>query len=183
MKKLIRLSCLSLLILYLQGCGFHLRGLVDKPRWLDKLAIIIQSDETNLEGLLRSELQAYHIAVCPNHMDAAYWLLIERSSFRQEIGSISSTTTPRQYELIYTVWFQLKNKQGEEITPLMPVKATRLITINNERILGSEAEAATTKNEMKREAVRQILNQINRLGAPKILPEKKGKLGIKREYY
>lgn len=162
MRLLYRLLILTTFAL--AGCGFHLRGMVDADsiRWLNSVAIVIQQAHRDLEPLLRNQLKAYEIKVTSDPALAQYWLIIEQEDMQQNISSISSSTTPRQYELTYTLVFKLQRAKGAEIIPSNPVVITRQITLNSDRILGSKDEAELQKTEMRRDAVIQILNRLSR---------------------
>ena len=146
------------------GCGFHLRGSIDLPVWLDKVAIINHGANRELTTLLKEQLQAYHIHVCDSPSQADYWLIVEEEAYQQQALSISSSTTPRQYQLTYFVSFRLQAPRGNNGIPLTKIVVTRQITINSDRILGSDAEEALTKQEMRRDAANQVLNRISHPG-------------------
>lgn len=151
-----------LAILLLTGCGFHLRGVLDMPRWLNNVAIEVQNAHRDLGPLLSDQLNAYRINICSDPSLADYWLIIEQDEFQQNISSISSSTTPRQYQLIYTVRFKLQRAKGKEILPSCTVVITRQITLNSDRILGSTYEAEQSKKEMQRDAAIQIIDRLSR---------------------
>lgn len=154
----------------LASCGFHLRGMVDVPRWLNNVAIIVQQGNRDLEPLLKAQLQAYRVNVISEPTLAAYWLLIESDGFKQNISSISSSTTPRQYELVYTVRFKLQRAKGSDIIPSTQVMIARHITLNSNRILGSTGEEDIQKREMIRDASIQILYRLGR-NAQDVIPK------------
>jgi LPS-assembly lipoprotein len=149
------------LFFVLASCGFHLRGMVDMPPWLRAIAIINQSNNRQLQPWLAEQLQAYHIRVLPEPAMAQYWLIIEHDEMQEQIKSISSSTTPRQYQLIYTVFFKLQNIKGGEVIPTSQVLVTRQMTINSDRILGSTGEADLLKREMQHDAVIQIITRLS----------------------
>lgn len=148
-------------ILLLTGCGFHLRGMLDMPRWLNQISIVNQSANRNLEPWLVEQLEAYHIQISDDAARAKYWLIIEHDDVQEQIKSISSSTTPRQYQLIYTVRFKLQRTRGAEIIPSTQVLVTRQVTINSDRILGSTGEAELLKSEMERDAAMQIIARLS----------------------
>ena len=159
--------CLLLTTILLAGCGFHLRGMVDREsiRWLNNVAIVIQQAHRDLEPLLREQLKAYNIGVNADPAFANYWLIIENETIEQNITSISSSTTPRQYQLIYTVQFKLQQTKGAEILPISQIVVNRQITLNSNRILGSNDEEELQKEEMRRDAAIQILNRLSKISA------------------
>lgn len=144
------------------GCGFHLRGMINVPTWINNISIIVEQAHRELAPQIQSQLQAYSIYVNPNPALARYWLIIESDSTQQNITSVSSSTTPRQYQLIYTVQFKLQRAKGEDIIPSTQIVTTRQVTINSNRILGSNEEEELLKGDMRRDAVIQMLNRISR---------------------
>jgi len=170
------LSKLSILIAFaLTGCGFHLRGVVDADslRWLNNVAIVIQLAHRDLEPLLRSQLKSYNVNVVSDPAFADYWLILENEDMQQNITSISSSTTPRQYELTYTLDFKLQRAKGAEIIPSNRIMITRQITLNSDRILGSKEEEQRQKIEMRRDAVIQIINRLSHASRQVITPNTK----------
>lgn len=162
LSKIRYLFLVSLFTLCFTGCGFHLRGMIDAPTWLNNVSIIIQEGHRDLLPLLKNQLNTYHILVNDSPSLATYWLIIESDTIQQNVTSISSSTNSRQYQLIYKVRFKLQSPNGVDILPSRIVSVTRQITTNNNRILGSNEEEAITKKEMRQEAVIQILNRLSR---------------------
>ena len=146
----------------LTACGFHLRGMVDMPPWLNNVALVIQNGHLDLGPLLKERLQAYNIRVNPLPTQADYLLVIERDSKQQQITNVGASTAPRQYLLIYDLQFTLLGPKGKVIIPSSNISVTRQLTVNNDRILGSDAEEILLASEMRREAVMQTINRLSR---------------------
>ena len=145
----------------LSACGFHLRGMYDMPSWLNDVAIIIQNGHRDLETLLQDQFSAYHIRTIREPSQARYWLIIEQDNEEQHITSVSSSTTSRQYQMTYTVRYKLQEAQGRDVIPSCQIAVTRQLTLNSDRILGSDDEENILKKEMRRDAVTQILDRIS----------------------
>lgn len=158
MKRLIALLVISLL----SGCGFKLRGMVDMPFWLNRVAIVVQQGHRDLIPLLKDQFQAYGRQVVSDPTQADYLLIIEKDSSQQQLTSVSASTTPRQYLLIYTVQFSLITRKSTPVISANTVVITRQLTVNNDRILGSDSEGMMIHSEMRREAAMQIINRISR---------------------
>lgn len=149
------------LALLLSACGFHLRGVVDIPKWLNNVAVISEEADKQFTPMLRSNLESYKIRVNPEPMDATYWIIIKKINLAQNIVSIGASTNPRQYQLILTVYFMLQTRKGEVLKPERQVTVYRQLTVNNDRILGSNQEEALLINEMRQDAVIQIINRLS----------------------
>lgn len=153
---------LFLLLLFLSGCGFHLRGMGSVPSWFTNVAIVVEQAHRDLAPLLKEQLQAYKVNVNTEPALAGYWLIIESDSIQQNIAGVSSSTTPRQYQLTYTVRFKLQRAKGKEMIPESVIVVSRQVTINANRILGSNEEEALLEREMRQDAVIQMINRISR---------------------
>ncbi|BCA95284.1 LPS-assembly lipoprotein LptE [Legionella antarctica] len=149
-------------VLLLSACGFHLRGLTDVPEWLDNVSIISRDGNKELVSILKSHLEGYKILVNPEPALAKYWLIINKTTFQQQIVSVGVSTNPRQYQLILTVEFMLQTSKGQILKAPRFVAVSRQLTVNNDRILGSNEEETVLISEMRREAAIQIINRLNR---------------------
>lgn len=158
MKKLFIPLMLALL---LSACGFHLRGMINVPTWLNNIAIIIKNDDKQLNSILKAQLEGYNIQVNPDTALAKYWLVINQVLIQQQIISVGASTNPRQYTLTLTIEFMLQTRKGKIIKTPKSVTVTRQLTINNDRILGSSDEESILLGEMKQDAVIQIINQLS----------------------
>ena len=151
-----------ILALLLSACGFHLRGLIDVPEWLDNVSIISKDGNKELVSLLKSQLEGYKVEVNLEPALAKYWLIINKTNFQQQIVSVGASTNPRQYQLILTVEFMLQTSKGQIVKAPRSVAVSRQLTVNNDRILGSNEEETILISEMRREAVIQIINRLSR---------------------
>lgn len=153
---------LLVLTIFLSACGFHLRGLIDVPEWLNNVSIISKDGNNELISNLKSQLEGYKIRVNPDPALAKYWLIINSSNLQQQIISIGASTNPRQYQLILTIEFMLQTSKGQIIQAPRRISVSRQLTVNNDRILGSNEEETVLISEMKKEAVIQIINRLSR---------------------
>lgn len=157
MRKLF--ICFTLFLL--SSCGFHLRGAVDLPKWLDNVFIINEGGDRELGNALEKIFSAYKIKTSPSAERASYWLIIKGAGHQQQITSVGSGSNPRQYQLIYFIDFLLQTPKGKIIKPLSHFTVTRQLTVNNDRILGSDEEANVLLSEMRRDAAIQIINRLS----------------------
>lgn len=158
MKKCWYLLCFALI-----GCGFHLRGMLDIPHGLDSIYIVSQSSFYDISAVLKERFADYHIAVLQVPSGAHYLLTIEQDTLQENIVSVSSSTSARQYQLIETVRFKLETPHGKVVIPSVSLVATRQLTVNSDRILGSNHEEAILRKEMRQDIAEQMLNRMSQL--------------------
>jgi LPS-assembly lipoprotein len=148
---------------FLSACGFHLRGMIDIPTWLEAVSVVNESDNRDLVNLLSAQLEGYKIKVNEDPTKSNYWIIINNSILNQQIISIGSSTTPRQYQLTLETHFTLKSRDGRIIKPTQTVTSSRQFTSNNDRILGSNEEEALLVKEMRQDTVGQIINRLSKM--------------------
>ena len=152
-----------LVTLLCASCGFHLRGDLDLPKKLDHIAVIVHDAHHEIAPLIVEQLRAYHRDIIEDPAVAKYWLIIEKDSLVQNITGISSSTTPRQYELIYTVEFKFQSALADDIATPQKIFVTRAFTVNSDRILGSNDEQAHLAQEMRQNAAIMILDRLGKM--------------------
>ena len=136
--------------------------MIDIPKWLNNVAIICKDNDKTLISILQSQFEGYNIEVNPDAALAEYWLIINRINVNQQIISVGASTNPRQYILTLLIEFMLQKRKGQVIQAPNTITVTRQLTINNDRILGSNYEEATLINEMKQDAAVQMINRLSR---------------------
>ena len=158
--KITALSYL-LLCLLLSSCGFHLRGLLALPPNFQHVYLVLPSNGHSFEIKLKEQLQAYHVKSAESAQHAAYQIVIDSLNYTRQISNISSSTTPRQFQLTYTVDYHLVDEHGVTLIPARQLISNRLVSMNSERLLGSNYEEEFFKSEMEQELASQILTSIN----------------------
>lgn len=147
--------------LLISACGFKLRGMADIPIWLNNMAVISEvSDTGHLIPVIKTHLKNNRILINDEPSLANYWLMILAIKQEERISGVAASTTPRQYELTLSVDFQLRSKSGNIIQKPAKVSVTRTVTVNENRILGSNSETRIIVEEMQEEIALQIINRL-----------------------
>ncbi|OGV26581.1 MAG: hypothetical protein A3F18_06300 [Legionellales bacterium RIFCSPHIGHO2_12_FULL_37_14] len=157
-KKLI-LYCAILLT----SCGFHLRGIVNLPRSFNYVAIVNENQHVSPSFIqtLKSTLYEQHVNVVDDPSKAKYFIILLQNRFNQVLTNVAASTVPRQYQLSYSVQFQVTENKGAVLLPAQTITILREVTINNDRILGSKFESDLIENEMHQNAATQLLARIS----------------------
>jgi LPS-assembly lipoprotein len=152
---------LFLLIPIIASCGFKLHGYNPDFIKLSPLKITFNEENPILLGVLKNILKQNHIKYTDSNTNAPRTLVINSLNKNEQLTAVSSSTTPRQYLIILTLKYSLLNAHGRAIIDNASINASRQVTINNDRILGSEMEKNTIENEMLPELCdRMLLNLI-----------------------
>lgn len=155
------LSLTLILIITLTACGFKLRGLADVPIWLNNIAVMSDVPDTSqLIPALKEQLKNNGILIADNPTTASYWLVILDIQKSEQVFGVAASATPRQYQLTWVMDFELRSRQGRVIQNPVRVSVTRTLTINENRILGSNAETRLTVEEMQKDLAMQMINRL-----------------------
>lgn len=146
----------AIFLFALSACGFHLRGMIHHAAWMQSMDVQGTQNSgiiNNLNNLLPNS--ARH--------QLLYHLFIDSENFNQQLVSVGAGTNPRQYLLEYTVQFHLIDAKGKIYLPESQIHVVRQITINNEKILGSNEEERTIQNEMRNDAASQMILRLSHM--------------------
>lgn len=132
------------------------------PPWLNNVAVVVHNGQREFGVLLKEQLQAYNINVVANPAEAQYLFVIESDNVQQQLTNVGASTAPRQYRVVYEATFSLLKNKGAPVVSSARVFANRQLTVNNDRILGSNSEERLLINEMRRDVIVQMINRISR---------------------
>ncbi|MEE8059212.1 MAG: LPS assembly lipoprotein LptE [Pseudomonadales bacterium] len=157
------------LALVLSACGFHLRGNVNLPDGVEPIYIGGLSANNQLSIALRNLLTANNVDLSTEADQAKYQLIIlDQSTDRRTIG-LGESARATEYQLIETVSFELRNKQG--IPVIGPVKITERKIMPNDpnQIVSSSAEEKILRREILQSLAAKIARQLQKFDYPSIL--------------
>lgn len=151
--------CLALM---LSGCGFKLRGQADLPFE----TIYVQTDGFSIFGNeLRRAIQAgtqTKLVDRPDHAEAVLRIVAEQQE--RQILSISSAGRVREFELRYRVAYRVTDAAAVDIVPPGELSLRRDLTYDDTEVLAKESEEQLLFEDMKSDAVQQMLRRLSAVG-------------------
>jgi LPS-assembly lipoprotein len=165
MKKFL----LFALFLTLSACGFHLRGINDVA--LQNLYIQDSGAPSITRDIKRAiKSGGAKLVESPEQAQVSLELMSENSEKR--ILSLSSTGRVREYELLYNVVFRVRETGQELWSEPQTVQQRRDFTYNDNQVLAKDNEEKRLNNDMRTDAIREIIRRVNSLSKNKSAPEK-----------
>ncbi len=142
------------------GCGFHLREGAELPSSVRTLSVQAGNPYSELVGDLRRALQSSGVRIVdkPQEADAVVHILGENTGRR--VVSVGSGGKVREYELLYTVAFNVTDRQGRETMAPQSIALSREYIFDETAVLGTAEEEALLYRDMQQQAVRQILQRM-----------------------
>lgn len=158
----------SLLVLTLSACGWHLRGSAagaDKLAMTTPLDLVIatKDDHSPLINALRQALPSYKINELTAATATALTLNLSSEVLDKRTAGVGSDALTSAYEIILRVDYSISNAQGI-ITPLdTSARISRTYNYNVNNANGAAQEEALVLREMRRELANTILRRVKNL--------------------
>jgi LPS-assembly lipoprotein len=155
-----KLSLLTIMLLIV-GCGFKIRGDYGLPANIQQLQLLAVQKNAPLHRILGKQLQSFNIEVLDNtantsQVDAIVYLTSDQ--LERRLLSLFSTGQVAEYELVYTIKYQLQfpAQDAQEIE----FDVTREYQDDPDAVLAKSRELDLVQDEMRREAASRIIRQI-----------------------
>lgn len=148
-----------LLLLSLTSCGFHLRGLVQLPPELTEMTVQDARPATDIAPDLQRGLENAGVQISQS---APVVLQLKAEQYGKRVLSVDSVGRAQEYGLSYTVRFLLRTEgvATELWLAEQAVTQTRDLRFDATAVLGAENEETQLREEMRRDAVLQILRRL-----------------------
>lgn len=155
-----RLVWLGLLTIALSACGFHLRGQFTLPPLLQPLAVI--SSVASVQERVSAGIQRMGGQLSA---DAPLQLHLNRETVTRQTSTVDRFAKAAEYTLFYELTYQLKYASGVPAQPERSIRLQRTYQFDNTRIVGKFDEEATLQEDMRQQAITQLLTQLSRVQA------------------
>lgn len=161
-----RLVWLGLLSIALSACGFHLRGQFTLPPLLQPIAIV--SAVPTLEDRVSAGIQRMGGVISA---DAPMQLRITRETITRQTSTVDRLAKAAEYTLFYELTYQLKYASGVPAQPERSIRLRRTYQFDNTRIVGKFDEETTLQEDMRQQAIAQLLTQLSRTQISELSPD------------
>jgi LPS-assembly lipoprotein len=154
---------LSLSLLTLAACGFHLRGSdLQDVRFGFQSVYLKTQGETPFVAELRRTLSKSKMEPVATAEQAELILEIVSENTTKQILSLSGSGRVREYQLGYRVSMRAYDLQQTEWLPPDDVQLNRVLSYDDELILAKEQEEAQLYKDMRADAVAQTVRRMMR---------------------
>ncbi|GEM_PF-1807732 len=160
---------LSVVILSLSACGFHLRGYTEsgevKPLPFSTLKVdALGSVDSRLLQMLKQQLTAQGVRLVESEADAQAVLRLTATQF-QRIATAKNGQGQVTSELLKMQQaFTLVDEQSGKVLLQGVAMSYRDRNINPQALLAAERELASLKTLMRQEVVQQLMGRLGELG-------------------
>lgn len=159
-----QLGIIVILTTILSGCGFQLRGDIEVPEAASRLYI----DTANyaVEDEFTVLLLDAGVTVTESTDTADSVLKLQGEQYEKRTLSVDPTTGKgREFEVTYSITFSLRSVEGEVLIQRQSIELQRDYLFDVDQVIGKSQEEGLLQAEMRRDAIQQILRQIESVGA------------------
>lgn len=157
-----RLVCL-LLLSSIAGCGFHLRGTMPDSRLTFESVYVDAASGTPLGRELRSAVRSGGTALTVDPKAAAVTLRILNEAREKKILTLNAQGQVREFSLTYRVSFEVAGSEGKKLLPPQEIALQSLLSYSESQALAKEVEERMTFDDLRRDAISQIMRQLARV--------------------
>lgn len=146
----------------IQGCGWRLRGSMDVSLSLPPFYLEVNGSQ-QLQRELRRGLKVSGIQLTESREAAELILNVTREGEERRALSVDRSGKISEYELLYTLEFNVTAKDGAERLPLQRVAQQRSYTFNEQEVLAKGDEQTRLFNVMRAQSVRALVLRLQTL--------------------
>lgn len=154
-----RLAVVTLLLLALSACGFHLRGVQPGVAGL-AVHVISATPFGELEQLLADGMRQADMQVVDAASDAAMVVQLRSEKLTRRVQTVNTTGRAADYELILSVEYALAPPAALVDARERKLDSRREYNFSNTELLGKAEEEALLVQEMRRDIVSRLLRQL-----------------------
>ena len=151
---------LLITLLFIGGCGYHLRQAAQLPASISPIIISGIGPHTDLYEEMAHRLKSDTVQLTKERSEAKTMLKISSYKRQNRTMSVDETGKVAQTELRHTLAFSLISASGEVLVPAQSIVVTRDYINTEQQKLGKVTEAGQLAEGMQQELARQIITRI-----------------------
>jgi LPS-assembly lipoprotein len=152
----------TLQLLMLAGCGFQMRGATTTPAEMSRTYIETTDRHSLFYRHLRDSFRRAGVELVDSPLDANATFSIISDTTGQRVLSVSARNVPREFEVYYTVMYDLKTEKESLLDPRTQT-LTRDYNWDETQVLGKEKEEQLMREAIVEDLIRIILIQLSAL--------------------
>jgi LPS-assembly lipoprotein len=153
---------MAILSLALGGCGFRLAGSEHLPAVLAKPYLSVKDPYTDFSREFERVLKSSGAQLQLGRQDASATIEVTKDFVEQRTLAVSARNIPTDYELRYTVTFDVRGPDAEILAP-QTITLSRDYSFEENVLLAKEHEADILRAQMARDLATMALRVLSRV--------------------
>ncbi len=152
-----------LLIAPLAACGFHMRGSTPDSQIAFASIYLDVPKGTQLERELRSAIRAGNTQVTADAKSAEVTLRVLSQAQEKKVMTLNAQGKVREFSLTYRVRFEVIDASNKKLLQPPEIAMQSILSYSEEQALAKEQETNLTFDDLRRDAVSQMVRQLSRV--------------------
>jgi LPS-assembly lipoprotein len=150
------------LLLALGGCGFRLAGSERLPAVLAKPYLSVKDPYTDFAREFERQLKGSGALLQLGRQDATATIEVTRDLVEQRTLAVSARNIPTDYELRYTVTFDIRGADAQILAP-QTITLSRDYSFQENELLAKEHESDILRAQMARDLATMAMRVLSRV--------------------
>ena len=151
-----------LIVASLSGCGFQLRGSTPESRLAFASVHLDAPKGTPLERELRDAIRQSGTQLA-DAKSAEVTLRVLSQAQERRVLTLNAQGKVREYSLTYRVRYEVADASNKKLLQPPEMAMQSILSYSEEQVLAKEQEEKLTYDDMRRDAVAQIMRQLTRV--------------------
>ncbi|MBE0438817.1 MAG: hypothetical protein IBX57_03465 [Gammaproteobacteria bacterium] len=151
----------TLLLLAVAGCGFHLRGSADLPANIKKMYIQGADIKQDFGLALKRALSANGVTVLTDYQQGSSVLTVLENKTERRVLSVGADAKVSEYGLHGIVRFKVSDDKGQLILDEQSVEAQRDYQFNQDQVLASGNEERALREQLNQQLAQSVLRRLS----------------------
>lgn len=158
MRRALTILTISLALMAVQSCGFHLRG---KVQLSNKVApVYVKSSDASLARTLEEQLRNSGNDPAGSADGAATVVRITAVGYRRDVRTVDTRGKVTGYILNLEVSFDVVDKSGKKMLAGQRIHKQRDYNFDSTQVLAKESEENYLREDMEKDVALQIIRQL-----------------------
>ena len=149
--------------LFLQGCGWHLRGAQPLPAELQTLHLKIASENSTFARALKRSFKTMDVTLADATSDAPYTLSVSGIRNDRRVLSTTGTAKVAEYVLASSITYSVSDANGEKLVEPTLISTEKTYLYNRNNAVSSYEEENLLREEMQRDLIQQLIRRYRAL--------------------
>ena len=151
-------SLVATLVL-LSGCGYQLAGSAPMPAGMTRTFVDAENPASDFLQSLRDALRRRGLEIVDTPAQSSARIIVSDDSTGQRVLSVSARNIPREYEIFYTITFELET-DGQTLIEPASLIATRSYTFDENQVLAKSREERVLRRALAEDLARQVVRRL-----------------------
>lgn len=138
------------------ACAYHLRGAIELPEQMRK--VYLKNASPSLQQQFTKTLKASSVDVVKQINQAGLVVAVFNEKMDRRVLSLSSTGKASEFELNYSLDYELQDASGNVLKKPQSIEITREYYNDQEAIIAKTNEEVIIQQELYQQAVKTIVN-------------------------